>query len=480
MRKRPVQQQLFHALALSLIIALIGGGVALLNQWHQVVVPSHAASSDSVVGPPSLPAATVDSILRHMGSPMTGVGQAVETASRAANIDDAFALAVWWTETNDGAAGVGLADRNPGSVRGSVGYPSAYDGYTIYPSYTAAVNYWFPMLQRVYIARGLTTVSAISHPYVGTSTSYLWAGKVIALMQRYRGEAPPPSQATATTVPATPTISASMLRVEKTLKQRAEEQSQAASTSSVVTTQQRQSTPQTALTPAPGLSTRTQQMLVLFNLLLAFALGALAWSMSRRYAARPRPVVQPVSNVWEQLQASQQSPAAFFRQQSLSGLLRTTEDLPYSAPQTGMLIADAANSGMFADTNPLQPAYTSSGAHFSLSSVLANQVPQTPQPAPSTGQLSFNEPALDYLQTAHLPRFGAGLPSQPTQANVPAPNPLHRTRLQPSQPAPGQFWSPAEASSQQPQPVGVGAGAGRPNGLLSRYRAQQEQDERRY
>src|SRR5258708_19326536 len=41
--------------------------------------------------------------------------------SRQYQIDDAFALSVWWTETNDGAAGVGLADRNPGSVRGSVG-----------------------------------------------------------------------------------------------------------------------------------------------------------------------------------------------------------------------------------------------------------------------------------------------------------------------------------------------------------------------
>src|SRR5258708_13322348 len=130
MSKRPVQQQLFHVLALSLIIALIGGGVALLNQWHQVVVPSHATSSDSVVGPPSLPAATVDSILRHMGSPMTGVGQAVETASRAANIDDAFALAVWWTETNDGAAGVGLAARKPRSVRGPLGSPSAHQRAT--------------------------------------------------------------------------------------------------------------------------------------------------------------------------------------------------------------------------------------------------------------------------------------------------------------------------------------------------------------
>src|SRR2546429_2470083 len=147
----------------------------------------------SVVGKPSLPAATVDAILKDLGSPMSGMGQVVAQASQKTTIDDAFALAVWWTETNDGAAGVGLADRNPGSVRGSVGYPSAYDGYTIYPSYAAAIVYWFNMLKNMYVNRGLSTVYLISPPYVGTSSSPLWAGKVVALMMKYRGEAPPPS-----------------------------------------------------------------------------------------------------------------------------------------------------------------------------------------------------------------------------------------------------------------------------------------------
>jgi hypothetical protein len=147
----------------------------------------------SVVGKPTLPAATVNTILKDLGSPMSGTGQIVEQASQQTNIDDAFALAVWWTETNDGAAGVGLADHNPGSVRGSVGYPSAYDGYTIYPSYSAAIVYWFNMLKNIYVNRGLSTVYLISHPYVGTSSSPLWAGKVVALMFKYRGEAPPAS-----------------------------------------------------------------------------------------------------------------------------------------------------------------------------------------------------------------------------------------------------------------------------------------------
>src|SRR5579885_1358543 len=231
MRKRSVQKQFFRVLMLSLTILLVGGGVAAFCLWHQGPTPGHA-SSDNVVGPPSLPAATVDAIFRRLGSPMVGTGQAVEAASRAANIDDAFALAVWWTETNDGEAGVGRADRNPGSVRGSVGYPSAYDGYTIYPSYMAAVNYWFPMLKRNYIDRGLTTVSAIAHPYVGTSTSYLWAGKVTALMNRYRAEAPPP---TATPKP-TSTVPASLLRIQQSLAQRQKEQASSTTVAAPTTT----------------------------------------------------------------------------------------------------------------------------------------------------------------------------------------------------------------------------------------------------
>ncbi len=181
---------------LVVFIALVVG-LNFHTQDVQFLSPVKAASQSmpdgdlSVVSEPSLPAVTVDAILKDLGSPMSGMGQVVAQASQQTTIDDAFALAVWWTETNDGAAGVGLADRNPGSVRGSVGYPSAYDGYTIYPSYAAAIVYWFNMLKNMYVNRGLSTVYLISHPYVGTSSSSLWAGKVVALILKYRGEAPP-------------------------------------------------------------------------------------------------------------------------------------------------------------------------------------------------------------------------------------------------------------------------------------------------
>ena len=150
------------------------------------------ADAGDVVGPPTLPAATVNQIFARVGSPMAGTGAIVEQAARRANIDDAFALGVWWTETNDGAAGVGLADRNPGSVRGNAGYPAAFDGYTIYPSYATAINDWFTLLRNRYVNQGLTSAYTICYPYVGTSGAASWAGKVVNLMLRYHGEAPVP------------------------------------------------------------------------------------------------------------------------------------------------------------------------------------------------------------------------------------------------------------------------------------------------
>lgn len=192
--RRRTEFPLFALLSvIGILFILLSGSAALLWQiQHQQQGLAISQDEGTVIGPPSLPAATVDSIFARLGSPMAGTGSVVEQASRTTNIDDAFALAVWWTETNDGEAGVGLADRNPGSVRGSYGYPSAYDGYTIYPSYADAIIDWFNVLKSRYISRGLTSVYSICYPYVGTASSLQWAYKVVNLMIRYRGEAPPP------------------------------------------------------------------------------------------------------------------------------------------------------------------------------------------------------------------------------------------------------------------------------------------------
>src|SRR2546429_9343475 len=154
---------------LVVFIALVVG-LNFHTQDTQLIFSIKAASQRmptgdlSVVGKPSLPAATVDAILKSLGSPMRGTGQVVARASQRTNIDDAFALAVWWTETNDGAAGVGLGYHNPGGVRGSSGYTVGGGGYTIYPSYAAGITDWLAIVKSRYVKRGLTSVYTIAYP----------------------------------------------------------------------------------------------------------------------------------------------------------------------------------------------------------------------------------------------------------------------------------------------------------------------------
>ena len=267
-----------------MVITLIGGGFALLI-GGRLVVPTNASHTDalissgdlSVVGPPSLPAATVDAIFSRLGSPMVGTGKLVEQTSRQANIDDAFALAVWWRETNDGETGVGLTNSNPGGVRGSAGYPSAYS-YTLYPSYSAAIADWFHILQIRYVDRGLSTVYAISHPYVGTSNSPSWAGKVIALMLQYRGEAPPPTP----TVAPSPTIAPEMLPHHKVVTDpgvtRVSQPQKGIQRSSATLTLSDRA--QAASTGASALSATVEWLIVALALMLAIAVALWARSLS--------------------------------------------------------------------------------------------------------------------------------------------------------------------------------------------------------
>lgn len=468
MSKRPVHKHLVHILILSLVITLIGGGAALLYQGRQGPTPGFA-SNGNVVGPPSLPASYVDAIFQRVGSPMVGTGRVVEQAARAQNIDDAFALAVWWTETNDGAAGVGLHDRNPGSVRGSIGYPSAYDGYTIYPSYSAAVTYWFSMIKRVYINRGLTTVYAIAHPYVGTSTSNLWAGKVITLMQRYRAGAPK----VAPTPKATRTVPPDLVRQAKALWKQDQGQSYPQATIQNAQADAQQSNSAFA----GGLNTNTKLLFALIALLLALGLGLWARNKIRRST-----ISAQIANMVNDNR--QQTAAAF---SSFTGILRNTENLTWPSSPTGALAAPIN----FTQPNYMSEALLPPGAFMATQTQEQAYVQQIPFPMQhfSEQSSSFHAPARGYSQTT--PPMGAGLPGTPPSGL------LHRTRLLPSRPASDQFPPFADdfITAKQPQLVGAGcfpsfaaepttneprqlvsAGSGgRSHGLLSRYREMQAQ-----
>jgi hypothetical protein len=402
---------------LGLLLCLLAGAIALLIQINNSRATMPGSDPASVVGPPTLPAATVDAIFAGVGSPMYGTGKVVEQAARQANIDDAFALGVWWVETNDGAAGVGSADHNPGSVKASGGYPVAFDGYTIYPSYSAAILDWFNVLKARYISRGLTTVYAISYPYVGTSSSPLWAGKVVALMQRYRAEAPPP---TPTPLPK-PLYPASGQQKSKAIDQTRE----SAPPTVVPSVPRRQPAAAPAPLAAPTLAPATSDAILLFGLLtaLALALYALALDGKLPVLSRTRPSTDSAG---------------------------TTEAL--HCPST---IA-----------TPIPAAHSASLPALELSPVLAVTAVTGQEPVRQTDALSPLEhaPARFLPRSPLVPSFGLpALNSVQPIPHSPATGSLRaRVTLRPAS---------EHGATPEPEPVPVAASG---SGLLSRYRKMQQ------
>ena len=85
MMRRTHTPRLLQVLLLSMLICLIGGGIALFSQVEsgQRSSARQAVDPASVIGQPTLPAATVDAIFARLGSPMYGTGKVVEQAGLA-------------------------------------------------------------------------------------------------------------------------------------------------------------------------------------------------------------------------------------------------------------------------------------------------------------------------------------------------------------------------------------------------------------
>src|SRR6266700_3539741 len=277
MIKRLKRSKLRSALLLgiSTCIILLSGCLTLL--WHVQQRHSTHADGGNIIGPPSLSAATVDAIFTRAGSPMAGTGKVVEQTARHANVDDAFALGVWWAETNDGMAGVGRGDRNPGAVRGSLDYPAGLDGYTFYPSYSAAILDWFKVLRSRYVDRGLTSVYTICYPYVGTAGSASWAAKVMSYMAHYHGEVPPtPAVAPPHQIPSHKPFSMSANGRPKTIDFA---QKEAKSTADMPVVTRQPVNTQQSLVPVRPLT--NQLPLVVFGLLASLAIAFYAHKVRR-------------------------------------------------------------------------------------------------------------------------------------------------------------------------------------------------------
>ena len=339
-------------LVLSTVLILLVGTLTVF--WH---TQTTRADGGYVVGPPTLPAETVDHILASMGSPMVGTGSVIEQAARDTNIDDAFALGVWYTETNDGAAGVGLGDRNPGSVKGGAGYPVAYDGYTIYPGYAAAVVDWFNLLKTRYISRGLTTVYSICYPYVGTAGASRWAGKVTALMLHYQQLAPPPTPAPMPSPTPTP-ISHNYVRnhsqinaLSDTMKPSVDsyqETKPGVNTFNTSKTSTDQSTPITQpMTTNSSMSPTNEKMLAGLVLLLAAFIALLGVRVRRH-------IVLPALEAWTATKPAFNKSASHSVSSSVPAVLTLNDSNPQTSTFSPVYVNEYSPAAQ-PQTAPLQP-----------------------------------------------------------------------------------------------------------------------------
>lgn len=132
-----------------------------------VVRPLSSSSQvQSLVGPPTITASFIDSVLATAHSPAVGIGRVMYRLGVRYGIDPAFALAFYHHESSYGERGVARTTRSLGNIRCTVGYAcDPTGGYRAYPSYEAGVEDWYRLITEVYLPSGLSTVETIIPVY---------------------------------------------------------------------------------------------------------------------------------------------------------------------------------------------------------------------------------------------------------------------------------------------------------------------------
>ncbi len=126
---------------------------------------SPPADPHSVVGPATISAALIDTILAEYGSPAAGQGATFAALGAQYGIDPAFALAFYVQESHCGTRGVARFTHGIGNIRWTPGFAS-YEGYRAYPDYVAGIRDWFQLIRTLYVdGWGLQTVAAIVPRY---------------------------------------------------------------------------------------------------------------------------------------------------------------------------------------------------------------------------------------------------------------------------------------------------------------------------
>ncbi len=125
-------------------------------------------SGTSVLGGPSLSADFINQVLASADSPAAGTGQGLYDLSVQYGIDDAYALAVFGKESSFGRYGAAFENHALGNIV-CAGYPTCTGRFRWYPSWLVGYEDFYQLINREYVARGLSTVETITPVYAPSS-----------------------------------------------------------------------------------------------------------------------------------------------------------------------------------------------------------------------------------------------------------------------------------------------------------------------
>jgi hypothetical protein len=181
-------------IVLFLAISVAGPGSHFGNAWNYLAGSNQApASGPSIVGSPTISADFINQVLAKYGSPAAGTGQDLYSLGQQYNVDPAFALAIFWNESNFGKAGMASSTLSLGNLR-CIPSAACWNGYAAFSSWSDGYSAFYKLISGpLYVGSGLNTPESIIPRYApsgdGNSPSHyinvvnsamaLWrAGKV--------------------------------------------------------------------------------------------------------------------------------------------------------------------------------------------------------------------------------------------------------------------------------------------------------------
>lgn len=152
-----------------------------VHQAAAVIVPPDPKQADltqyvnpaedgehSLLGPPTISAATIDQVLASYGSPAVGTGQIWVDLGMQYGLDPAYALAFFIHESGAGTASGWAGLKSDGSTTHNIGniicagYATCYGRFRDYPDWRTGIEDWYRLIAIEYVQwRGVHTVEQI-------------------------------------------------------------------------------------------------------------------------------------------------------------------------------------------------------------------------------------------------------------------------------------------------------------------------------